>query len=94
MNGKILIVDDDAAHLHMLRTILKSQGHAVDSAMDGEDAVRMVKDTPCDLILMDVRMANMGGIEALRQIKEFNPAIPIIIMTGGIATLFPIITGR
>ncbi|MDK9708334.1 MAG: sigma-54 dependent transcriptional regulator [Desulforhopalus sp.] len=81
MNGKILIVDDDAAHLHMLRTILKSQGHAVDSAMNGEDAVRMVKDTPCDLILMDVRMANMGGIEALRQIKEFNPAIPIIIMT-------------
>ena len=81
MNGKILIVDDDAAHLHMLRTILKSQGHAVDSATDGEDAIRMVKDTPCDLILMDVRMANIGGIEALRQIKEFNPAIPIIIMT-------------
>ena len=81
MKGKILIVDDDAAHLHMLRTILKSQGHAVDSATDGEDAIRMVKHTPCDLILMDVRMANIGGIEALRQIKDFNPAIPIIIMT-------------
>ena len=36
MNGKILVVDDDAAHLHMLRTILKSQGHAVESATDGE----------------------------------------------------------
>jgi two-component system response regulator HydG len=81
MNGKILIVDDDAAHLNMLQTVLKSLGHMVDSAVDGEDAIRIVKEKPCDLILMDVRMANVGGIEALRQIKEFNPAIPVIIMT-------------
>lgn len=81
MNGKILIVDDDSAHLGMLRTVLKSLGHMVESATDGEYAIQMVKDKPCDLVLMDVRMANIGGIEALRQIKELNPAIPIIIMT-------------
>ncbi|MDP3480234.1 MAG: sigma-54 dependent transcriptional regulator [Desulfoprunum sp.] len=81
INGTILIVDDDSAHLNMLRTVLKSLGHTVDTAMDGEDAIRMAKEKPCDLILMDVRMTNIGGIEALRQIKEFNPAIPIIIMT-------------
>ena len=81
MKGKILIVDDDTAHLHMLRTLLKSFGHEVESATDGEDAIAMVKEKPFDLILMDVRMAHIGGIEALRQIKECNPAIPVIIMT-------------
>jgi two-component system response regulator HydG len=81
MKGKILAVDDDAAHLHMLKTLLKSFGHEVESAMDGEDAIAMVKEKPFDLILMDVRMAHIGGIEALRQIKECNPAIPVIIMT-------------
>jgi two-component system response regulator HydG len=81
MNGKILIVDDDLAHLGMLRTILKGHGYLVETASDGEEAIGKVKEKPCDLILMDVRMARVGGIEALRQIKEFNPAIPIIIMT-------------
>ncbi|MDD2466216.1 MAG: sigma-54 dependent transcriptional regulator [Desulfobulbus sp.] len=81
MKGKILVVDDDSAHLHMLKTLLKSFGHEVESAMDGKDAIAMVKEKPFDLILMDVRMTYIGGIEALRQIKECNPAIPVIIMT-------------
>ncbi len=81
MIGKILIVDDDVAHLTMLETVLKSLGHKIKKATDGEDAIVYAKDTPFDLILMDVRMANVDGIEALRQIKNFNPAIPIIIMT-------------
>jgi two-component system response regulator HydG len=81
MKGKVLIVDDDAAHLHMLKTLLKSFGHEVEGATDGEDAIALVKEKPFDLILMDVRMAHIGGIEALRQIKECNPAIPVIIMT-------------
>lgn len=81
MKGKILIVDDDAAHLHMLKTLLQSYGHKAATATDGEEAVGMVKEKPFDLILMDVRMAHIGGIEALRQIKECNPAIPVIIMT-------------
>lgn len=81
MQGKILVVDDDTAHLNMLRIVLKSLGHVVETATDGGDAVRLAKEKPCDLILMDVRMAQMDGIEALRQIKECNPAIPIIIMT-------------
>jgi two-component system response regulator HydG len=81
MKGKILIVDDDTAHLSMLETVLKSLGHLIDTATDGEDAISGVKQTPYDLVLMDVRMANIGGMEALQRIKEFNPAIPIIIMT-------------
>ncbi len=81
MTGKILIVDDDTAHLSMLETVLKSIGHSIHSVTDGKDAISVVKKTPYDLVLMDVRMANIGGMEALQKIKEFNPAIPIIIMT-------------
>ncbi len=81
MKGTILIVDDDLAHLRMLQTVLKSLGHKVETATDGSEAIIMAKEKPCDLILMDVRMANVDGIEALRRIKEFNPALPIIIMT-------------
>jgi two-component system response regulator HydG len=81
MHGHILVVDDDSTHLTMLKTVLKSQGHSVSGATDGGEAILMVKESPCDLILMDIRMAHVDGIEALRHIKDINPSIPVIIMT-------------
>ena len=78
---KILIVDDDPGHLTTLKTITKSWGYTVETANDGVVAVDTVKSGPVDLILMDVRMTNMSGIEALGQIKDYNPSIPVIIMT-------------
>ncbi len=77
----ILIVDDDRNHLKTLQTIIRSWGYQVATADDGTGAVAAVKERPFDLILMDVRMARMSGIEALGQIKAYNPAIPILIMT-------------
>ena len=81
MKGKILIVDDDKAHLSMLQTVLKSFNHSIECVTDGKDAIHAAEENPYDLILMDVRMANIGGMEALKKIKGFNPSIPIIIMT-------------
>jgi len=81
MKGKILIVDDDKAHLAMLETLLKSLSQSTECVTDGEDAIREARENPYDVILMDVRMANVSGMEALREIKAFNPSIPIIIMT-------------
>ncbi|NOX34048.1 MAG: sigma-54-dependent Fis family transcriptional regulator [Deltaproteobacteria bacterium] len=81
MKGKILIVDDDTAHLSMLQTVLKSIPHLIECVTDGEDAIRAAREKPYDLILMDVRMTNIDGMEALQKIKELNPSIPIIIMT-------------
>lgn len=80
-NGSILIVDDDRAHRVMLRTLLSSWGYEVAEAEDGDIAVNQVKNTPFDLILMDIRMANLSGLKALPLIKHYNPAIPVIIMT-------------
>jgi len=78
---KILIVDDDPGHLISIKTIIGSWGYTVETADDGTSAVDTVTSTPVDLILMDVRMTTMSGIEALKQIKAYNPAIPVIIMT-------------
>ncbi len=81
MKGKILIVDDDKAHLSMLQMVLKSLSHSIKCVTDGKYAIEAAEQEPFDLILMDVRMAEIDGMEALQRIKKFNPSIPIIIMT-------------
>jgi two-component system response regulator HydG len=78
---RILIVDDDPGHLTALKTLIRSWGYAVETASDGSAAVETVTSSQLDLILMDVRMAHMSGIEALEKIKAYNPSIPVIIMT-------------
>jgi len=78
---KILVVDDDKAHRIMLRTLLTGWGYRVHEADDGDTAVRMAREEPFDLILMDIRMVRVSGMDALKDIKAYNPAIPIIIMT-------------
>ncbi len=77
----VLVVDDDAAHRTMLRTLLSGWGYDVHQAEDGSTAIQMVHDQAFDLILMDIRMIKVSGIEALREVKAFNPAIPVVIMT-------------
>ena len=77
----ILVVDDDHAHRTMLNTLISGWGYAVSEADDGSSAVEKVKETTFDLVLMDVRMVKISGLEALETIKAHNPAIPVIIMT-------------
>ena len=77
----ILVVDDDRAHRTMLRTLLSGWGYLIHEADDGETAIAAVRNKPFDLILMDIRMLKISGLEALVEIKAFNPAIPVIIMT-------------
>ncbi len=79
--NSILVVDDDPAHRTMLRALLGGWGYEIFEADDGSTAIQEVKDRYFDLILMDVRMLNVSGLEALAQIKSYNPAIPVIIMT-------------
>jgi two-component system response regulator HydG len=77
----LLVVDDDQAHRAMLRTLVGGWGYRIHEADDGASAVAAVKKQSFDLILMDIRMINLSGLEALGQIKVYNPAIPIVIMT-------------
>ena len=79
--NNILVVDDDNAHRIMLRTLIGGWGYEVSEADDGAAAIDRVKEQSYDLVLMDVRMVQVSGLEALAQIKLHNPAIPVIIMT-------------
>jgi len=81
MNPTILVVDDDFAHLTMLKSMLKGWGYDVDEADDGGVAVEKVARRPYDAVLMDIRMAHVDGIAALQEIMKYNPAIPVLIMT-------------
>ena len=81
MTPKILIVDDETAHCQMLEVVLKAEKYATQRAHDGQSAIEAVKERFYDLILMDIRMNRVGGIEALEKIKEISPDIPILMMT-------------
>ena len=81
MKPKILVVDDDLSLRKMLEAVLTDDGYDVKEADDGHSAIEAVEDQFYDLILMDIRMARMGGIEALKQIKKLSPGIPVILMT-------------
>ncbi|HIJ57599.1 MAG TPA: sigma-54-dependent Fis family transcriptional regulator [Deltaproteobacteria bacterium] len=81
MKSKILVADDDLSLRKMLEAVLTDDGYDVKEADDGQHAIEAVEDQFYDLILMDIRMTRMGGIEALKRIKKLSPGIPIIIMT-------------
>ena len=78
---KVLVVDDDRSHRFMLKSMFTEWGWNVEEADDGTTAVTAVEKQSYDAILMDVRMAKMDGMEALRRIHAYNPAIPVVIMT-------------
>lgn len=80
-NREILVVDDDTGHRIMLKTLLSGWGYRVAEADDGSAAIDAVRERPFDLILMDIRMVKVSGLEALSAIKAINPAIPVIIIT-------------
>ena len=77
----VLVVDDDPAHRIMLRALLTGWGYTIFEADDGSTAIEKVHEQAFDLILMDIRMLKVSGLQALTEIKAFNPAIPVIIMT-------------
>jgi two-component system response regulator HydG len=81
MKAKILVVDDEAAHRQMIEAVLGAEGYEIQQAADGQAALTAIEERFYDLVVMDIRMPEMGGIEALKEIKAISPAIPIIIMT-------------
>ncbi len=76
---KILLVDDEES-IHLLyREELEEEGYEVHSALTGEEALERLGIVKPDLIILDINMPGMNGIEALRQIKEIDPSIPVIL---------------
>lgn len=81
--GNIVIVDDQANNLRVLSGILQQAGYKVRPALDGEVAMKSIRSTPPDLILMDIRMPGMDGYEVCRQLKldAQTREIPVIFIS-------------
>jgi two-component system response regulator (stage 0 sporulation protein F) len=78
---RILLVDDEES-IHLLyREELEEEGYSVHSALSGEDALQKIQIVSPDLVILDINMPGMNGIEVLRQIKERNSKLPVIICT-------------
>jgi two-component system response regulator HydG len=77
----ILVVDDEAAHRLMLTAHLEEAGYQVSEAADGEAAVAAVEAEPVDLVLMDLVMPRVDGMEALGRMKGAHPELPVMMMT-------------
>ena len=81
MKLNILVVDDDNAHREMIKAVLTEEGYDIHEADDGQKAIELVEKQYYSLILMDIKMKVVGGIEAFRQIKDISPSIPVIMIT-------------
>ncbi len=79
---KVLIAEDSDVNFLLLRLFLKEQDCEIVRVMNGVEAIEMMEnDTEIDLVLMDVRMPKLNGWEAIKNIREFNTSIPIIVQT-------------
>jgi two-component system response regulator PilR (NtrC family) len=79
--ANLLIVDDELGMRQFLTHLFQREGHAVRSAENGREAMELLRTAPADLIVSDVRMPDMNGIELLRAARELLPDVEVVMMT-------------
>lgn len=82
MTAKILIVDDESAVRESLEELLRMETFQAESAGSGEDALKVLSEVKYDLVLLDIKMPGIDGVEVMHQIKKYHPDTRIIIITG------------
>jgi two-component system nitrogen regulation response regulator NtrX len=80
--SEILIVDDEKVIRDTLRDILEYEGYKIDEAENGEKALGMIKKKKYDVVLCDIKMPKMDGLEVLEKSMEFNPEVPFVMISG------------
>ena len=84
MSGKILIVDDSSLARRTLRQLLEGMGYAVDEASDGTQALERFFLNPHELVILDMVMSGMYGLDVLAKMREMAPTVRVIIVTSDI----------
>ena len=77
----ILVVDDEQNFLELMMRILSKRGFAVKTAANGDEALKLLEQQSFDLVLLDIKMGPMNGIQLLEKIKERQPLVKAIMMT-------------
>lgn len=80
--AKVLIVDDEQAIRRTLRDILEFEKYEVDEAADGMEGLVKIKQNQYDVVILDIKMPKMDGMETLDRIQELNPELPVIMISG------------
>jgi two-component system, NtrC family, response regulator AtoC len=78
---RILVVDDDPASRELLRKVLATEGHQVVQAGDGREALAELQRQPADLVVSDIRMPDLDGVQLLERMREVAPDVPVILVT-------------
>lgn len=76
---KILLVEDEPHLLELYQDELQDEGYEVLSTMDGEEAVLLTKKNLPDLVVLDIKIRKLHGLEVLKKIKEFNKDLPVVL---------------
>jgi two-component system, NtrC family, response regulator HydG len=79
---RLLVVDDDRAILTLIGTIALAEGFDVATTVNGEEAMKQIRHRPVDLVLLDLRMPGITGLDVLRAIRDINPRVKVVLMTG------------
>ena len=79
--GRILIVDDEPNVRLVFRTALESAGYSVSEVEDGETALDRLEESSADLVLLDLKMPGIGGMETLRRLRDAGNDVPVVIVT-------------
>ncbi|MBI5557922.1 MAG: response regulator, partial [Deltaproteobacteria bacterium] len=77
----ILVVDDELSMREFLKILLEKEGYEAVTAADGEKGLKAVQGREFDLVISDIRMPGMGGLEFLDSVKKTNPELPFIMIT-------------
>lgn len=78
---KILVIDDELELLSLMKEVLEARGYQALCAINGADGIRLNEQEQPDLIVLDLRMPVMDGIETLRRIREHDPDVRVVILT-------------
>jgi len=81
-NAKVLVVDDDFVVGQSFDRVLTDKGYEVNTALSGEEALKKVGKDGYDLVFTDIKMPGMDGLEVARRVKEMNPWLPVVVVTG------------
>lgn len=81
MKGKLLVIDDELSMREVLSIMLTKENYEVLSAADGEEGIRLVREAQPRVVLVDIRLPGINGLQVLSEIRRMDPQIPVIMVT-------------
>jgi len=79
--ARILMVDDELALQKTVQMLLSEEGHQITTCGDGSEAKKLIEDSEFDLLISDIRMAPVSGMDLLKYVRDIKPNLPVVMLT-------------